>query len=795
MQHSFLHMKSPRILRLLASSCALALSLKAQTTPAAPVYRWTTLAGRASFGAEDGALAQARFNNPHGLAMNAAGDVYVADTGNHTVRKISRGGVVTTFAGTAGRSGYVDGAGEVARFTSPTGIAIDSAGNVYVTDAGNYLVRKITPTGIVSTLAGQAGKPGHTDGPAAAALFTHLAQISVDPTGNVYVMDDGLRRIANGTVETLRPLAADPFNNPHGSVAAAASGDVYFAEPGGQGVFKRTPGGAISTVVGTGPQGPSPQLFPNNQGWVGPMTTDASGNLHFAAHYFSTYHDYYWAQLNPAGELSLRGTHFKASSGRPELPRGMALNADGYLLFTRPSDDAIGWRGPNNEQLFAGTPWSPEAVPGIGAAARFSGLNGLAVDRNGQVLVANGNITFLLNGRDLGGTDLCRITQAGEMTVSFSTPRMEGLEITPLGVAVDPANNAMVAAFDYIARFYQVSAAGGATVVSSGEVSRPQGLAYDAAGNLFVIDSDRRVHRRDPAGAWTVLAGTNAAPEIKDGRGTDARFADLSAVTVGGSDAYVLDAIEENGRVARSYIRRVQPDGTVTTVSTNLVKSTGEYPRGLAISAQGAFVLVYPLSHTVTQISGNAQEVVIGGTAFEAGNRDGTGADARFSMPWNVATDAQNNIFITDAAGTTVRKGEFLGLGTTISSHPQSLTVAAGGAAQFSVTAAGTPAPTYQWQFNGAAINGATSSTLTLASVSTASAGNYTVAVTNTLGTVTSNPATLTVTTPAPPPTPPPSGGTGGGSGGGGGAPSLWFLLALAAASAARFVRRNTLVR
>ncbi len=170
----------------------------------------STLAGTAMLsGSTDGTGASARFDSPWGVAVDGSGNVYVTDWGNSTIRKISSTGVVSTFAGSAGQPGSADGTGTAARFASPTGVAVDRSGNVYVADWGNSTIRKITPAGVVSTLAGTAGQPGSTDGTGTAALFSRPTGLTVDGSGNVYVTDSNtVRRITPaGVVSTLAGVA------------------------------------------------------------------------------------------------------------------------------------------------------------------------------------------------------------------------------------------------------------------------------------------------------------------------------------------------------------------------------------------------------------------------------------------------------------------------------------------------------------------------------------------------------------------------------------------------------------
>src|SRR6185437_2331431 len=152
----------------------------------------TTLAGLAGTnGATDGTGSAARFNSPDGVCVDASGNVYVADSLNDTIRKITPAGVVTTYAGSAGKAGSADKTGTAASFNFPVGLTIDGTGNIYVTDTGNDTIRKITPDAAVSTLAGSVGVSGSNDGTNTTALFNGSDGITVDSNGNLYVADTG----------------------------------------------------------------------------------------------------------------------------------------------------------------------------------------------------------------------------------------------------------------------------------------------------------------------------------------------------------------------------------------------------------------------------------------------------------------------------------------------------------------------------------------------------------------------------------------------------------------------------
>jgi len=216
-------------------------------------------------GSADGTGAEASFNSPQGIAVDASGNVYVADTYNHTIRKITSAGVVTTLAGTAGVCDSADGTGAAASFCYPSGVAVDASGNVYVADTYNSTVRKITSAGVVTTLAGTPGASTSADGTGAAANFNYLDDVAVDASGNVYVADTynhTIRKITSAGVVTTFAGIAGVSGNSDGTGAAAsfyypigdavdASGNVYVADTFNNTIRTITPAGVVTTLAGS----------------------------------------------------------------------------------------------------------------------------------------------------------------------------------------------------------------------------------------------------------------------------------------------------------------------------------------------------------------------------------------------------------------------------------------------------------------------------------------------------------------------------------------------------------------
>lgn len=250
----------------------------------------STFAG-SLFGYIDDTGSAARFNHPLGVVTDDSGYVYVSDSKNNAIRKISPAGVVRTLAGT-GTAGSKDGAGDTATFNYPNGLAIDAARNIYVADASNNMIRKITPDGMVSTIAG-AVTAGNADGQGVNARFTYPTGIAIDAGGNLFVADENnhlIRRISpQGLVSTFAGSTQDniddtgraaAFNAPYG-IAIDAQGNLYVAEIGNHQIRKITPGGMVMSLAGNGTAGLDDGLR-NNASFNSPtgVAIDGTGTMY-----------------------------------------------------------------------------------------------------------------------------------------------------------------------------------------------------------------------------------------------------------------------------------------------------------------------------------------------------------------------------------------------------------------------------------------------------------------------------------------------------------------------------------
>jgi sugar lactone lactonase YvrE len=324
-----------------------------------PPYTFLTFAGVAgAVGTSDGTGTAASFDNPNSVAVDGSGNLYVADTYNDTIRKITPAGAVTTLAGTPAQSGSLDGIGAAALFDNPCGVAVDTAGNVYAADSDNDTIRKIAPDGTVTTLAGTPGRFGSTDG--APALFNYPSGIAVDGPGNVYVADLGnntIRKITpNGIVTTLAGTPGQSggadgtggtaqFDFPYG-LAADAAGNIYVADLGNDTIRKITPDGAVTTLAGAAGQSGSADGAGNAARFNGPsgVAVDGAGNVYVA----DTDNDII-REITPGGTVTtlagvagqFGGTDGTGSAALFGFPGGVAVDGAGNLYAADSGNSTI----------------------------------------------------------------------------------------------------------------------------------------------------------------------------------------------------------------------------------------------------------------------------------------------------------------------------------------------------------------------------------------------------------------------------------------------------------------------
>lgn len=793
-------------------------------------YYITTLAGQASKGGLDGPGKTALFNNPYCVIFDRAGDLLVADTYNHTIRRITKEGMVSTLAGLSGGRGYADGTGAEARFAYPSGLAVDDAGSIYVSDARNSVIRRISPAGLVTTFAGTAGESGSADGTGSDARFNTPFGLAWSASGYLYVADSGnqtIRRISpDGQVTTWAGSsgmqgAADGvgsdarFSNPNG-LSTDAIGNLYVADAFNHTIRRITPDGVVTTLAGSAESWGSSDGIGSAARFNLPfgVSVDPTGNVYVSDGNNTI------RKITPAGVVTtVAGTANEmgwddgtGSEARFNAPWSVAANGMGTIFVADSYNSTI--RAISTTGVvttLAGTAASRGSDDGIGSAARFNRPTGVTVDANGTIYVSDSN-----------NNTIRRITPTGEVTTLAGTPNTITRDPvtseyhgnyadgsgpaarfhSPLGIATDGNGNLYVADnLNHLIRHITPSGvvttlAGKAGIYGStdgaGQEARffqPADLVVDNAGTVYVADGRNFTIRRiSPSGTVTTLAGSAQHQGSVDGVGSNARFNYPSGLALD-SDGNVIVADTYN-----QTIRKVTPDGVVTTIAGQAgnpgsTDGTGteallNYPSSIAVDHNNN-IFVVGLNHTFRRITPEGVVTTLAGKAgSEASSQDGVGNSVRFFSPAGVALNKTGFAYITDSFNNTIRQGQLAEAPVTIT-QPQSLSVARGARVQFSVTAAAVPAPTYQWQHDGQPFGGATSSTLSFDNANTADAGDYSVVITNALGSVTSDVAKLTVTAVSAPSIP------SGSSGGGGGAPSIYFLLSLFATTLIKYCLRT----
>jgi sugar lactone lactonase YvrE len=484
----------------------------------------TTLAGwPGSAEVVDGTGRAARFGEPGGVRVDGGGNVYVSDSYSSTIRKVTPAGVVTTIAGLAAQNGSANGPVASATFNGPGGVAFDSAGNLYVADDGNYVIRKISG-GVVSTLAGTVGTRGDTGN-----LFYDPQNLCVDSAGNIYVADglgNVIRKVTpTGTVSTLAGSgtagaldatgASAEFKDPTG-IAVDAAGNVYVADNGNNTVRKVTPAGVVTTIAGI---------------------AGAAGS-----------------------------TNGKLGVGLLNGPAGVAVDAGGNVYVADSLNSTIRMVTTGGFlSTIGGAAGDPENIDGLAAASRFSDPGDVTVDSNGIVYVAdtlNDTIRRIVPAA-VTGPSLTSEPASLEINLGSNATFTVGVSGTVPFSYQWYFNNGAIAgatATSYTVDDAQQSQAGSYTVTvanSSGSItSSPANLTVDLPAGYPDITSE-------PAGATVPFDGSAVL---------------TVAVTGNGPFTYqwFVEGIAIPGATASSY--KATMPGSYTVSVKNAVASTTSTP-------------------------------------------------------------------------------------------------------------------------------------------------------------------------------------------------------------------------
>ena len=677
---------------------------RAQSNNAA-VFTFTTLAGTAGAGSADGVGNDAQFNLPQGLVLDGAGVMYVADTYNDTIRKVTPAGLVSTIAGQPGVTGTNDGAGSAARFNLPVGIAVDGAGNLYVADAGNNTIRKVTPAGVVSTFAGMPGVAGTNDGPGAGAQFFYPFGIALDSATNLYVTDDQndtIRKITpQGVVSTFAgipgsygatdsSLGVAQFQAP-GGIALDSAGNLYVADSGNNAIRMITPGGVVSTIAGTAFQPPDSADGTGSNarfrsptsiapGGPGVLYVADSGNstirvltLSVAAGVTN------WTLATLAGNAAYQNENNRFNAGFADGTGTNALFNHAFNIALDRSGNIYAADYGNNAirkitsagvvSTLAGVPVSAGSADGTGSGARFNNPWGVTVDAGGNLFVGDRGNSTVREITPLGVVSTLAGT-AGDSGYADGTGN-EALFRNPSSVAVAGGGAIYVAdPRNFVVRFLTYPG-----VVSSPEFAcggcldaalRFFGLQTVAAGvnsNFYVVDGSTLEIVSPSGGAWSVTNLAGSAAGFADGTNTSALFNMPQGIALDGAgNVYVADT-------GNHVIRKVTPAGLVTTLaglpgsfgSADGAGTNAQFnsPHGVAVDSSGNVFVTDCLNDTIRMITLFGVVSTVGGMPGVGGSADGPGSQALFYHPVGIAVDGAENLYVADFVNNTIRKGVF----------------------------------------------------------------------------------------------------------------------------------------
>jgi hypothetical protein len=719
-------------------------------------------------GAVNGTSTLARLNLPAGVAVDTAGNVYVADSGNHGIRKIASGNIVSTVAGLLGTSGSADGTGETARFNTPWGLAFDHAGNLYVADSNNHTIRRISTSGTVSTLAGAAGQSGTLDAVGTLARFNSPRGIAYHG-GYVYVTmlaSGTIRKIdvegtGLGTVTTVAGTptssnsvdgfgAAAHFRAPIG-IAADANGNLYVAESNSNKIRRSVspPGPAFIYPSFSAQVAPGASLtlnvdvitdYPVTLQWRkdGVPIAGATADTYVIAS----------AQAAHAGSYSVLATNVAGTAANE--PTVVTVLAP-PVIVTHPTSRTV--------TIGSATTFTVTVTPSVGPTFSWR-KNGVAIAGATNATYSDPDVTL----SDAGQYSV-QVTHAG-VSVTSNPATLTAQEplslIAPSSQTVNAGANVTftatftppTAAIQWHKEGTIIPGATSATLLLTNVNATRAGI-YEVAATL---------------GSLTAYASTSLIVNVPP---TITTQPTSQTVTLGQNAQFTVAVTPATGATyqwRRNGAAITGATGATLALTNVTTADAGTYSvvvtrNGLSVTSNNAMLTVnvpvagQPVTNTVfvgAPVQFNFTSNPTPGTTFQW-RKDGVpiagATNSAFFIPSATLGDAGNYTLVFTLAGVvqTSNTATLIVLplnAPTITTQPASRSALVGTTVQFNVEAFSPAALTFQWRKNGTSIPAATNEVLTISNAQAADAGAYSVIVSNAGGSTISNEATLTVNQP-----------------------------------------------
>ena len=655
-------------------------------------YQVETVAGSSRIGDGGPALA-AQFSNIQGIAIDRLGNLYLSDTDNHRVRKVS-GGAVTTIAGTgvAGFSG--DGKSALnAQLNFPYGLALDSAGNVYVADLGNQRVRRIGTDGIITTVAGTGRKASSPDG--AAPTDTSLLSprnVAADTAGNLYIAEFEGHRVRKltpgGKLSTVAgtgvagwsgdggPASAAQINYPAG-MAFDRAGALYFADSGNNAVRKVYADGSIGTVLG---RNPGTALYTPLAVAMDPAGTLYAADSTFVVRAFTTGGK--WIGYAGTGVPGFSGDGGSAASAALNSVNDLAADLNGNLFIA----DGMRLRRVDpsgNIVTVAGDGYVHSVGDGGPAtAAQLYQPSALTLDSTGNLFIADSGTERVRQVTPDGVITTLAGTGVAAWGAADGSPSSNVALNTPMGVAMDSSGDVLLAD-TYNHRVLLVTPARAIRAVAGtgtsgaspegtppllAQLRGPRAVCVDRSGNLYgtlylVDTSNHRVLRLSPGGTLQTAAG-NGSPGNAGDEGA-ARLAQLDTPSACATDSagnlFIADT-------ANHAIRKVNPAGVISTVAgAGIAGSSGDEgaatgarlasPHGVVADDMGDIFIADTGNHRIRQVTPDGVIHSIAGSGAPGFSGDGgPAAAALLNGPQGLFLDGAGDLYFADTGNNRIRR-------------------------------------------------------------------------------------------------------------------------------------------